>query len=487
MGIGNTAVARSAALLLSCLLASCADEVLIPQTPRPSVASSRQPTASLKVDASQIQPMYDRRMLAIDLPAVVRIAMARNIDIQEAQQRVAASHGELDANVGMIFPSISPNITGIGLAGVLSTPTGLAVQSFNHVFPIAAVLQWVINPGQVAYDIIASKRRLEASEQQDQAVVLETTRVAAIQYYDVVLAQAQVAAARQAVKDAEELLRIDRLQFKTGTGLQVDVLRAEAALALKQQNVLTALNGFYNASVSLTVTLDLDPTVMLVPKTGSMRAMALVREDLSIDDMLVDAVRFRPDLEAVRSLFAAADADAGATIWGGLGPQVTAARTFGMRPPARSLTDTFYTDPRYIATGGFNWSAATFGRIKAATANARIAGLDVDRELEQIQAAVVTAHQTGLTARKVIPVAQQGVTAAEEALRLTQKNLETGTGLTLDVLVAQDTAFQARLNYATAIVRYNQAEVNLLAALGLIDALNVEVRSRGKRAQVAPH
>jgi hypothetical protein len=34
---------------------------------------------------------------------------------------------------------------------------------------------------------------------------------------------------------------------------------------------------------------------------------------------------------------------------------------------------------------------------------------------------------------------------------------------------SQDAANQARLRYATAVVRYNQAEVNLLAALGLID------------------
>jgi outer membrane protein TolC len=70
-----------------------------------------------------------------------------------------------------------------------------------------------------------------------------------------------------------------------------------------------------------------------------------------------------------------------------------------------------------------NWSAATFGRIKTAAANAKIA---------------------------------------------------------LDVLVAQDAAFRARLNYATAIVRYNQAEVNLLAALGLIDEANVKANSRGR-------
>jgi outer membrane protein TolC len=169
-----------------------------------------------------------------------------------------------------------------------------------------------------------------------------------------------------------------------------------------------------------------------------------------------------------------------------LGPQVTAAATFTTRPPASSTADTEYRQQTYTATGGFNWSAATFGRIRTAIANAKIAELDTERQLDLVQAAVVTAHQTSLTTKKTIPIAQQEVSSAEEALRLTQKNLETGTGLTIDVLVAQDAADQARLHYATAVTRYNQAEINLLAALGLIDQLNVVGKSTargGGRAQ----
>ena len=70
----------------------------------PSVAPATQPTASLKVDASQISPMY-RRLLAVDLPAVVRVAMARNLDIQEAQQRVEASRGAYEIS-SVLFCSI---------------------------------------------------------------------------------------------------------------------------------------------------------------------------------------------------------------------------------------------------------------------------------------------------------------------------------------------------------------------------------------------
>ncbi len=224
----------------------------------------------------------------------------------------------------------------------------------------------------------------------------------------------------------------------------------------------------------LTLTLHLDSTVMLVPHAGAMAQTTLVREDLPIEDMLVTAVRYRPDLQAVRTLVSAAQADKGATLWGGLGPQVQATRTFQPAPPAATVADTMYRQQTYVATGGFNLSAQIFGRIKTAIANAKLAGLDLDLQLDKVRAAVVSAHQASITAAKLIPIAGQEVASAEEALRLTQQDLRTGTGLTIDVLQAENAAEKARLRRATAMVRYNQAQINLLAALGLIDQTNME-------------
>ncbi len=44
---------------------------------------------------------------------------------------------------------------------------------------------------------------------------------------------------------------------------------------------------------------------------------------------------------------------------------------------------------------------------------------------------------------------------------------------TLDVLQAQDAVTQARLRHAEAVVQFNQSQVNLLAALGLLDELTL--------------
>jgi outer membrane protein len=345
----------------------------------------------------------------------------------------------------------------------------LAFANFTDFIPGISV-NWILNPGQVVYDIIAAKRRLEAADQAEQAIIQETTRVAAVQYYDLVLAQAQVSVTRQAIEEAGELLRIERLRLHAGTGVPADELRAEAALANAQQDLVTALNAFYEASISLAVTLHLDAATMLVPQTGAMQQTALVRDGLSIVEMVAAATRYRPDLEAVRKLLQAAQADKGATIWGELGPQFQASYSFaGLAAHTTGQDGALNARQQAAGTAGFALGASTFGQLNTATANRNLASLDVESRLDQIRATLVSAHQASLAAAKLIPIATQQANAAEEALRLTQENLRAGTGLTVDVLQAEDAADRARYRYATAIVRYNQSEVNLLAALGLID------------------
>src|SRR5438309_1788046 len=79
--------------------------------PRPSFAPATQPSASLEIDSSQTAPMY-QHLLAVDLPTVTRVARARNIDIRQARQRVAAFHGRYESSVEAVFPVIAPSIAG---------------------------------------------------------------------------------------------------------------------------------------------------------------------------------------------------------------------------------------------------------------------------------------------------------------------------------------------------------------------------------------
>lgn len=115
-----------------------------------------------------------------------------------------------------------------------------------------------------------------------------------------------------------------------------------------------------------------ETSICIVDETGAYVMEGKVASDpAALDDMLSTAVRYRPDLEAVRTLLAAPEADKSAAIWGGLGPRVQVAGTFEASAPASSAVDTMYRQQRYAATGGFSFSASTFGRIRAAVAETK--------------------------------------------------------------------------------------------------------------------
>src|SRR5262249_7168213 len=156
------------------------------------------------------------------------------------------------------------------------------------------------------YDIVASKRRLEATQRQEQATKLVALRDAINQYYDLALAQAQVAVAKQAVAEAEGSYRLTRSRVRIGDALAADEMRARSALGARQQDLLLAVNAFYQSSLALSLTLHLDAAVTLVPSAARIEQTMLVRDDLTIDNLLAMAIEYRPDLLQARQLLAAA-------------------------------------------------------------------------------------------------------------------------------------------------------------------------------------
>lgn len=450
------------------LFVGCAEHS--PQKPAPpNVAPSTQSTATLQLDGVQIRPMY-RELLAVDLSTVARVALAQSIDIQQARQRVEETRGRYEASIQALLPVISPNFAFTHFEGANQNANGsLVFTNFNNVLP-AVTLQWISNPGRSYYDIVASRRRLEAAEQQAAASQLETLRTAAVQYYDLMLAQARVGVAQKSAAEAEESLRLTSTKVRAGTGLPADELSARASFAARRQDLLLAVNTFYQASLALTLTLNLDPVVTLVPSASRIHQATLVRDDLPVEKMLAIAVEHRPDLEAARMLLAAAKADKGAVVWGALGPQLQAAYTYGGIGTNGRFADTgIQEQQRGSASAGFALGASTFGNVKTASATLRSTSLQVERRLDEVRTQVVAAQQNSLTNAAIVPIAQEQVQSADEALRLAQANLKQGTMLLVDVLNAEDLLESARLRYADAVLHYNQSQINLLAALGLLN------------------
>jgi outer membrane protein TolC len=211
------------------MAAGCAADRPAAKLGRPSVAASQPESAQrLQLDGAHIEPMY-RELLPIDLPSVVEVAMAQNVDIRQARERVVAARGQYESSIEGIFPSLYPSIGLTHLKGVNASVVGVLTPADFTLLSPAVLIKLALNPGQAYYDVIASKKRLLGTEQQERLVVLNTLQGSTIQYYDLVLAQVRVGVARDAVTEAEELLRLTSLRLKTGTGILADDDRARSA------------------------------------------------------------------------------------------------------------------------------------------------------------------------------------------------------------------------------------------------------------------
>lgn len=507
--------------LLLLLIGACVEQPIVRELPDFRARDRDAPGGSLKLNPSLVEPMYTT-LLPIDLPTVVKVAAADNIAIRLARYQVEQTHGQLESRVGAALPAVVPRALFQRIDGRNLNSNGDLFNVGFGVFQPSVAVEWILNPGQAIYEIIAAKKRVTASQYREAAVIQQSLRIAIEQYYELVLAQALIAAAHQAAEEAKELVRIEQLRKQAGVGVLADELRAQARLAEREQDFAVAMNALYHASLALTLTLQLeDPTITLIPDADSVPPLRLVRDDLEIEEMLAVAVKFRPDLEALRILAEAAADDALGTWWQGLGPEFALSYHYGgitahsnnIRPAqgipnnlilnplsttgsfsgnaflnglsreaigrgsrqlegSRDVTFRFNQRTEFNAGAAARWSLSAFGDLRTARAAKQQAMLEARRKLLEVRAEVVDAVQTNNLSDKLIEMAGRQVTAANEALRLTEANLEAGTMTTLDVLQAQDAVAQARLRFAEAVVRYNQSQVNLLAALGILDECN---------------
>ena len=477
---------RAFLILLSLVMSGClGSRATLPPLDLPSVAPGQpcSETEALTLDASKIEPMY-RERLAVDLPTVAQVAMARNFEIQLARQRVEVYRGRLQSSWGMLFPFIAPNVQLERVDGTVRAVQGNLTSAAFHTFQPFVSVQWLLNPGKAYFDLVAARKRLAAVQYDERATALEALHTAANQYYDLALAQSRAAAIFQALAESQEFLRIAQSRLKAGLGLAADELRAQAEVAARQQDLILALKAYYDASVALTLTLNLDSTSTLIPSGEKLPKTTLVREDLPVEDLLALALEHRDDLQSVRSLVAAAIADKRSAAWGGLGPQTQAGYQAGgiaghaehVGAPPQDRDFPMSDQQRMSAAASWKFGLSTFGEMKSSKAASKQAYVQADRKLASIRAEVVRAAQDSKAQREIIGKAHQQVLSAEEALRLSKANLEAGSMTPLDLLHAESVQIQARLRYSEAVVRYNQAQINLLAALGLLGEKSLDAR-----------
>jgi outer membrane protein len=321
--------------------------------------------------------------------------------------------------------------------------------------------------GRVAGAIDAARHEWKAAGLDVDAgmsdLVLETITA----YWDLVTSRENERVLAESIASYEADLKQVRDRFDVGMAARNDILNVQVERDQAELARLQAANNAGIANENLVRLLGLEPGARVEP-TEPVTAPPL--PDEAVEGLVAKALEARPEIAALRSRAAAAEANVKIA---GSARRPQANLTVGYdyaRPNSRilPLTDA-WNDTWSI---GVNLSLLAFdgGRTSAAVAQARAEAEAARRQLEDLERHVrldVTSRALDLSTRRAaLEVAERNLEAARENVRVSQDRYREGLIPSSELLDAESRLLQSGLSRTRSATELQQARANLDRAVG---------------------
>ena len=473
---------RTFALL--CLVATPAAALAGPQKTAPSTEAGPQSGRLEKLLASR--PVVNG---PLTVEQAVEVALRESPVIRGAVEEVEATAGRLAAARAERRPWVSANLFASGgnntniIAGpsptqpqmIMGLPKGgFFDANLMAMFPLftSGRLQAMVRQAGAQRD--ASKADLEAQRQE----VALMTRMA---YREAQARRSLVDVWRSRLREDEERLRLDQERVTAGRVPAFYVQRDEAEVAATRQELTNAERDVELSLLQLRTVMGVGPASrievpgsleyqssqdLLRALTGSEPSTATVAPPALPADLLALlrlAEHQRPELQAAALRVRAAHAETG-SVRASYGPQVS----------LFAMSDALTEEPHGSITAGVAASVPIFsgGQRRARLQTAAAERRRQEQQEQQIALQVSQEVQTALlnlrAAEQNINTAQTALTAAREDYRVAQLRYDAGRSIGVEVLDALATRLRAESNVVQALFQYNVERDRLFRAVGQI-------------------
>ncbi len=397
------------------------------------------------------------------LAALTEHALRERHETRAVWLGIQAEAARLDAVSAANWPTLIGQFS-FSQSRALSS-SGTAAPTLHRYGPSLSLAYVLYDFGARAASIDAQRYQLIASLLNNNRTLQDTLAEVEATYYALLSARAQV----DALKELEVSLRasLDAAEARLQGGLvsRADQLRARAALAESQVARLTAERDQSKAEAALKRAAGIDQTRPLVLDWETAPPAMLDAANL-LAELLAEAQRQRPDLQALQAVAARARAEAErarAARWPTLSLAASSGRTF------------FLEDDRTPSTSynvGMNLVLPLFdgGRLeaeaRAAARDAERIQAEVETQRSQVARSVADAYyDVGLAQAQRDGIAVQFDSASESA-RAAEARYNAGVGSLLELLTAQAALARARQSAAQADSDWLAAYSRLNHALG---------------------
>jgi outer membrane protein TolC len=406
----------------------------------------------------------------IDLPTTLRLAGARNLDVQVARTVVAEAHANYTSALERFIPSVVPAASYLHHSGWDQEVQGPLIDVTKHsqLAGVTAIAQ--IPVGEAIFQSLQSRQLLSAADAAKTAQEQDSALAAAQQYFGLVNAGALVEVVTQALAISQSYEQQLDEAVQLGTAFKGDAFRAQTQTRRLQLDLTRAQEERRLAATQLAQTLHLDPVVDLVPAEREPAPLALMDLNAPPDALVRTALQTRPELTRSTAVIAAAKEERRGALYGPLIPTLGGQAFAGEFRGGVGDTNSD-GGPRRDYGVGLSWRIGPgglldLGRIKASDARLARAQVSDEKLRDAIGREVVDAYTQVHSLFQQVRDARLNVSAAEETLRLTRGRKQLGVGSVLEDIQAQQDLLAARRDLVIIVTQLNQAQYTLMRSVG---------------------
>lgn len=466
-------------------------EVIVPPTPATPTDQSF-PTGDAASSSIEDAP-FGATTYPIDLPTTLRLAGADNWNVKLALEQINEAYAQHEKAKVMWVPTLNVGIGYTKHDGQIQATNGQVVDvSRNSLFVGGGAVSannppltgGAGGPARLGVDLsltdaifepLAERQLYNASRSQHSTAFNNALLEASLGYYSLMKAQGSLAIAKNNLQDAQVLHTMTVSFVKAGKGSRADVSRAAVEVSRRQQAIVMAQLSMEVASTNLIRILQLDPQqigarTILVALEEQLLPVPLIQETSSLEDLIAQGHTYRPELSEAASRMEASRIRSRAELWRPYLPSVhmgTSVGAFGGGVGSRIPQMAGRSDIDLLAVWSIeNMGLGTKARRRKMNSQYRQNVITTNRTFDSVSAEVSNAWHTVRAQQNQLHLAEENVQRASESYDQNIKRIRGLAGLPLEGLQAFSAVADARQTYLNTIIAYNQAQLQLLRAIG---------------------
>jgi outer membrane protein TolC len=431
----------------------------------------------------------DDRPLPINLPAALKLAGARPIDVEVAARRIDLAAAQLEQAQVLWLPTVVLGADYFRHDGKIQDVAGNVFGTSKGALMAGGGPAAFISGTDALFEPLVARQVVQARAADLQTARNDSTLAVAESYFNVQQARGELAGALDAARRAAQVVRKARALVPGGLVPEVEVSRARAEAARRRQAVHAARERWRTASAELNRILRLHPAALVEPLEPPHLQVTLVEPNANVDDLILVALKNRPELVTQQALVRATVERLRQEKWRPFIPNVLL-RGASTNPAGTLGFGTF--------GGGLNSHLGDFGArtdldiqvlwelrnlglgnralIHQRSAETQVAELELFRTQDRVAAEVTQALAQVRSAAARLRDAEAGLKDAIESARKNLRGMaetRSGGGRLLllvirpqEVVASVQALAQAYPDYYGAVADYDRAQFRLYRALG---------------------